>query len=230
MAVESGEASATCHLPAQADRALMREALLANPSWLRDDPPLLAELGLRLDAANIVDFGPVALSRVSAAHQRESSERKRLEAMARANFAAQTQTHAAVVDVLAAGGLADLARRVDRLARRRFGLAVGSLAVEGDSTPDGWITLVEGQCDLILGAGRSARLGRVPTAAGLFGAHAPLIGSVALARLSIWNPGRHAVMAFGSADEEAFTPDMGAELVMFLARVVERTAQQWPSQ
>src|SRR3569623_812536 len=117
MAADSLEASASCRPPAQGDRDTFREILLANPEWLRDDPPLLAELGLRLDAANIVDFGPVALSRVSAAHQRESSERKRLQAMARANYAAQAQTHAAVVDVLAAANLSDLAERVDRLAK-----------------------------------------------------------------------------------------------------------------
>jgi uncharacterized protein YigA (DUF484 family) len=35
-------------------------------------------------------------------------------------------------------------------------------------------------------------------------------------------------MAFGSADPDAFTADMGTELVMFLAKVVERTAERWP--
>ena len=34
--------------------------------------------------------------------------------------------------------------------------------------------------------------------------------------------------AFGSTDPEGFTPEMGAELVAFLARVVERTAERWP--
>ena len=29
-------------------------------------------------------------------------------------------------------------------------------------------------------------------------------------------------------DPEGFTEDMGAELVAFLARVVERTAERWP--
>jgi uncharacterized protein YigA (DUF484 family) len=214
--------------PRLTSREEVTMAILANPVWLRNDPALLTQLGLRLDAANIVDFGPVALSRVSAAHQRESSARKRLEAMAQANFAAQTQTHAAVIDVMDAIGLDDLATQVDQLTRRRFGLTTGSLAVEGGETPDGWFSLIKGQTDLIVGVGQAVRLGHVPTAAGLFGAHGPAIQSVALARLSIWTPARQGVMAFGSADSEAFTPDMGAELVTFLARVVERTAQRWP--
>jgi uncharacterized protein YigA (DUF484 family) len=206
----------------------VRGLLRGNPQWLRNDHELLAELGLRLDAANIVDFGPVALSRVSAAHERESSARKRLETMARANFAAQTQTHAGVIDILMSESLSDMVGRVDELARRRFGLAFGGLAVEGGETPPGWVTLVEGQADLILADGVRARLGRLPTAAGLFGDLAPVIESVALARLAMWSPARHGVLAFGSTDSEAFTPEMGADLVVFLARVVERTAERWP--
>lgn len=211
-----------------ANMEVVRGLLLGNPHWLRGDPQLLADLGLRLDAANIVDFGPVALSRVSAAHQRESSARKQLETMARANFAAQTQTHAAVIDVLRSDSLADLVRRVDQLARLRFGLALGGLAVEGGETPPGWVTLVEGQTDLILGEGIDSRLGCLPTAAGLFGGLAPVIESAALARLAMWDPARQGVIAFGSIDADAFSPEMGAELVVFLARVVERTAERWP--
>ncbi len=198
---------------------------------LRGDPGLLAALGLRLDIANIIDFGPIALSRVTAAHARESGERKRLEAMARANFAAQAQTHAGVIDLLEARNHADLARRVDDMARLRFGLAAGVVALEGPGqAPPGWAPLVEGQVDLILGPRRLARMGVVPTALGLFGALAPVIGSVAMVRLAIWQPARQGVVAFAALDSEAFTDDMGEELVSFLARVLERTAERWSLQ
>jgi len=131
--------------------------------------------------------------------------------------------------VLSADSLACLADRVDELARLRFGLAFGGLALEGGDTPPGWRMLVEGQTDLILGATvLPVRLGHAPTAAGLFGGLAPFIGSVALARLTIWSPARTGVIAFGSTDPDAFAPEMGAELVTFLARVVERTAERWP--
>ena len=210
------------------DQDALRSLLRDRRDWLCGDMALLSELGLRLDAANVVDFGPVALSRVTAAHERESSERKRLEDMAQANYAAQTQTHAAVLDVLEASSLGDLAARVDRLARLRFGLVVGALAVEGGETPDGWLTLIEGQTDALLMTGEDSRLGRIPTAAGLFGAHAPAIESVALARLTLWEPARQGVLAFGALDACAFTEDMGEELVVFLARVVERAAAHWP--
>ena len=46
--------------------------------------------------------------------------------------------------------------------------------------------------------------------------------------MAVWEPSRHGILAFGSHDPEGFTPEMGAELVAFLARVVERTAERWP--
>ncbi|MGI9169859.1 MAG: DUF484 family protein [Caulobacteraceae bacterium] len=214
----------------QADAETVKTLFRRHRDMVREDGELLAELGLRLDVANIVDFGPVALSRITAAHQRESSERQRLEAMARANFAAQAQTHAAVVDLLESRNHADLARRIDELSRLRFGLAAGVVALEGPGgAPPGWRALVAGQIDLILGPRRLARMGNAPTALGLFGESARHIGSVALVRLAIWDPARQGVVAFGSADSDAFSADMGADLVTFLARVAERTAERWPA-
>jgi hypothetical protein len=207
---------------AQTVKALLR----AHRDLLLGDQELLAELGLRLDAANIVDFGPVALSRVSAAHERESSQRKRLEAVSQANFDAQSRTHASVIDLLEARDQADLARRVDDIARLQFDLVTGAVALEGpDGVPDGWRPLAKGQVDLIVGRRRAARMGVVPTALGLFGDLAPVVGSVALVRLKIG--ARAGVLAFAGGESSAFTVDMGADLVSFLARVVERTAERW---
>ncbi len=216
---------------APADASALSERLIAHAHWLRGQTDLLAELGLRPEAANVVEYGPIALSRVSEAHRRESDERRRLEAVARANYAAQAQTHAAVIELMEATSLEDLARRLDDLSRIRFGLALGVIALEGEgATPDGWVPLVAGQVDAILGgAHRLSRLGPCPTAAGLFRALAPQIGSVAILRLQMWRPERRGVIAFGAFDPAAFGAEMGPELVTFLARVVERTAERWPS-
>lgn len=207
----------------------VRRFLSDNPEFLLHDTALMAELGLRPDAANVVDFGPAALARVHEAHRQESTARKHLEATARANFAAQAQTHGAVVDLLDSRNHADLARRVDELAQLRFGLAAGVVALEGpERTPAGWRVMAEGQIDLVIGHQRVALMGFQPTALGLFGERAPQIKSMAMVRMAIWEPARTGLLAFGSADEHGFTQDMGAELVAFLARVVERTAERWP--
>jgi uncharacterized protein YigA (DUF484 family) len=208
--------------------AAVRRFLADNPDFLRDDHGLLDELGLKLAAGNVVDFGPAAIARVHAAHQREAMQRQQLEEIARANFSAQAQTHGAVIDLLDARNHADLAARLDDLARRRFGLAAAVVALEHEAAPAGWRRLVEGQVDMLLGDHGLARMGVVPTALGLFGERQGEIASMALVRMAVWEPARQGLLAFGSADPEGFTPDMGPELVAFLARVVERTAERWP--
>jgi uncharacterized protein len=209
---------------------VVRELLRAHREALLGDAQLLAEFGLRLYAANVVDFGPVALSRAAAAHRRESDQRQRLEAVSRANFAAQARTHASVIDLIEADDPADLARRADCVARLQFGLLTGVVALEGEEgSPDGWRRLAPGQVDLLIGRDKIVRMGVVPTAIGLFGDLGPIVGSVALVRLSIGAGRRQGVLAFAGVEADAFSADMGPDLVTFLARVVERTAERWIS-
>ena len=210
--------------------AAVRRFLSDNPGFLTSDEGLLGELGLKLDAGNVVEFGPAVMARVHAAHQHEAEQRQQIEETARANFAAQAQTHGAVVDLLDSRNHSDLARRVDDLALQRFGLAAGIIALETEALPPaGWTRLVDGQVDMILGGEYAlARMGFAPTALGLFGDRAPIIKSMAMVRMAMWDPSRTGLLAFGSVDEQGFTEDMGTELVAFLARVVERTAERWP--
>ncbi len=206
----------------------VRDLLIAKPELIRGDEGLMRALGLRPIAANVLDFGPAALARLEAARDRESTARQEIEQIARANFAAQAETHAAIVDLLEARNNADLARRVNEAATERFGLASGVIAVEGPAAvPAGWRGLQPGDVDLILGPGGLARIGPIDAADELFGAGTE-VRSVALVRMVIWSENRPGVLAFGSADPEGFSRDMGAELVAFLARVVERTAERWP--
>ena len=209
----------------------VRRFLSDNPEFLTGDHGLLDELGLKVAVSgNVIEFAPAAMARIHAAHQHEATQRQQVEATARANFSAQAQTHGAVVDLLDARNHSDLARRVDELAQQRFGLAAGVIALETEShRPAGWRMLVDSQVDMILGGSqRLARMGFAPTALGLFGERSDAIKSMAMVRMAIWEPSRQGLLAFGSADPEGFTEDMGTELVAFLARVVERTAERWP--
>lgn len=211
------------------DAESVRAFLRTEPEFLRQDETLLGELGLKIDASNILDFGPAALARAAAAHKREALARRAIEANARANYSAQAQTHAAVIDMLDARNHSDLARRVDEMSVLRFGLAAGVLALEGPHrVPAGWRALAEGQVDMLVGDAPIARMGFFAPALPLFGDKMELIRSMALVRMAVWEPRREAVLAFGSTDPEAFSADMGAELVNFLGRVVERTAERWP--
>jgi hypothetical protein len=80
--------------------------------------------------------------------------------------------------------------------------------------------------DMILGEDRVSRLGETGFCSVLFPNTAMPVGSVALIRLALWE--RPGLLAFGAADPESFTPEMGAELIAFIARVIERTAERWP--
>ncbi len=211
------------------DWAVVRDFLQAEPERLRGDPGLLDTLGLRVHHANVVDFSRVAVTRLEQAKAREAEQRVAVEAVARANFAAQAQTHAAVLDLMEARNLADLARRVDEVARLRFGLEAGAVAIEGiGPTPAGWHALEDEVVDAVLGPESLARMGPVEDPTDVFGERGTRVRSAALVRISLWEPARQGLLAFGSADPDGFVEGMGVELVSFLARVSERVAERWP--
>jgi len=211
----------------------VRVWLQTHPQTLLDDRSLLEEIGLRPHGRNVVDFGAVALTRLEAAAEREADARKRVETVARANFAAQTQTHVAALDLMEARNLSDLARRLDASAAARFGLAGAAVALEKPGpVPFGWRALEDGDVDALLGGDGLTWLGPPIAGLDLFGPAADQVCSVALIRLAPQFPGderpRPGLCAFGSTEPEGFTPAMGCELIAFIARVVERTAERWP--
>ena len=212
----------------------IRAWLQAHPQILLDDRSLLEEVGLKPHGRNVVEFGRAALTRLEEAAEREADARKRIESIARANFAAQTQTHVAALDLLEARNLSDLARRLDAVAQGRFGLAGAALALEKPGpVPFGWRALDDGGVDGLLGEHGLTWLGPNFDGLNLFGASEDQVRSVALIRMAPQFPGaeppaRPALCAFGSPEEDGFTATMGCELVAFIARVVERTAERWP--
>lgn len=207
----------------------LRAWLKAHPEHFLHDHELLNELGLKPVARNVVEFGPAALSRLEAVVQRESGARKAIEQVARANFAAQAQTHVTVLDLLEARNHTDLARRLDHACQARFGLAAAVVALEKPGpAPFGWRALPEGGVAELLGEHGLSRLGPTPAGEALFGPRAETVKSAALVRMALWAPARHALVAFGSPDSAGFTPEMGCELIAFVTRVVERVAERWP--
>lgn len=212
----------------------VRAWLQSHPQILLDDRSLLEEVGLKPHGRNVIEFGRAALTKLEHAAEREADARKRVEAIARANFAAQTQTHVAALDLMEARNPSDLARRLDAVAQGRFGLAGAAIALERPGgVPFGWRGLDVGGVDGLLGEHGLIWLGAHFDGLDLFGASEPTVKSVALIRMAPHFPGaasatRPALCAFGSPEPDGFTPTMGCELVAFIARVVERTAERWP--
>ena len=211
----------------------VRGWLQTHPQTLLDDRSLLEEIGLRPHGRNVVEFGAAALTRLEAVVERETGARREIEMIARANFAAQTQTHVATLDLLEARNHSDLARRLDAAAQGRFGLAAAAIALEKPGgVPFGWRPLDPGAVDSLLGEHGLTWLGPAFEGLDLFGAAEAEVKSVALIRmaphLTPGEPPRPSLCAFGSPDPEGFTPTMGCELAAFLARVTERMAERWP--
>ena len=213
----------------------VRAWLQANPQTLADDRSLLEEIGLKPHGRNVVEFGRAALTRLEEAAEREADARKRIESIARANFAAQTQTHVAALDLMESRNHSDLARRLDAVAQGRFGLAAAAIAIEKPGgVPFGWRGLEIGGVDALLGDNSLTWLGPMFDGLDLFGPATEQAKSIALIRMAPHLGGerpeeaRPALCAFASSEEEGFTPGMGCELVAFIARVVERTAERWP--
>jgi len=211
------------------DYQTLRDLLPEFAQEMRQDRALLEQLNLQPRTRNLIDFGPAALAKLEAKAIRDFDIRRQLEMTARANFDAQAQAHALILSLLEARNHSDLARRLARESQERFGLVTAAIALEDTAPiPLGWMTLDYGGVDYIIGETEMSVLGPDGVCRALFGDDVRRIKSAAVIRTTMWRDGRPGAVAFGSADYEGFTPDMGAELVAFVTRVVERVAERWP--
>ncbi len=207
----------------------LRRLMIEYAEDVRADKPLLDEMGLQNKTKNLIDFGPAALARLEARAMKDFDSRRRLETTMRANFDAQSQTHAMALSLMESRNHSDLARRLNEEARERFGLIAATVALEDIAPiPLGWMALDYGGVDYIVGEDGFSLLGPEGVCRVLFGDDVRRIRSAAVLRIALWREARPGLVAFGSSDAEGFTEDMGAELVAFIARVVERVGDRWP--
>ena len=213
-------------------QALRRHLIEHAPAIAREigrDAALLEALGLQPKSKHLIDFGPAALSRLEARALKDFDVRRQLEMTAKANFDAQSQTHGLILSLMEARNHSDLARRLNDEARNRFGLIAATISLEDTApVPLGWKTLDYGGVDYIVGETGLSLLGPEAVCRVLFDDDTQRIKSAAVLRIALWREGRPGLVAFGSSDFDGFSPEMGAELVAFVARVVERVADRWP--
>ncbi|ESQ85775.1 hypothetical protein AEAC466_00960 [Asticcacaulis sp. AC466] len=207
----------------------LRRHLIDHADDIVRDKALLEALGLQPKSRHLIDFGPAALSRLEARALKDFDVRRQLEMTAKANFDAQSQTHGLCLALMEARNHSDLARRLQEEARNRFGLVAATLSLEDTApVPLGWKTLDYGGVDYIIGETGLSLLGPDAVCRVLFDDDVKRVKSAAVLRIALWREGRPGLVAFGSSDYDGFSPEMGAELVAFVARVVERVADRWP--
>ncbi|MDI7775568.1 DUF484 family protein [Asticcacaulis sp. EMRT-3] len=211
------------------DWQALRRHLMKHADALKSDKALLEALGLQARQRHLIDFGPAALSRLEQRALKDMDVRRQLEVTAKANFDAQSETHGLVLSLMEARNPSDLARRLNEEARHRFGLTAAVIAMEDTApVPLGWKTLDYGGVDYIIGENALSLLGPEGVCRVLFDKEVSRVKSAAVLRIALWREGRPGLVAFGSSDYDGFSADMGAELVAFVARVVERVAERWP--
>jgi len=211
------------------DWQTLRRQLTRHADALHRDKALLDALGLQPKTRHLIDFGPAALSRLEQRALKDFDVRRQLEMTAKANFDAQNQTHGLVLALMEARNHADLARRLNEESRARFGLIAATIALEDTAPiPLGWQALDDGGVDYIIGETGLSLLGPDGVCRALFGDEVRRIKSAAVLRIALWREGRPGLVAFGSHDFDGFSENMGAELVAFVARIVERVAERWP--
>lgn len=205
------------------DPDLVRDFLMQNPDFVRDDAELLAAIAAEPRSGNIVAIADLAREKMLRDTRAARSRFAAIVETARANYEAQIRVQEAIIAVLDARDPDDLA---DRLSGHvAFALAADACVLVTSDTPassDAFDKagaaierLVPVEAPVAMGAVSAPR-------PWTYGDLAPVLRSEALARLEFGPQRRIAMLALASRDADAFRAGHGAELVTFFARVLER--------
>jgi hypothetical protein len=207
----------------------LRAQLRADPDIVTGDPALMAAVRDALAGESIVDLAQRARWKLEGELRRVRATNTALIDLAKANLAAQAQTHSAVLALMEAESLTALDRKLSGRAAGALGVDLIRVFVEGHSPLKAGAAIQGCAPDLVdelVGEG-AERLGPVDTrfADALYGPMGSGLRSEALARLEI--EGRPGVLCLAARDGGAFAPDQAADLLHFMARVLERRIAPW---
>lgn len=149
--------------------------------------------------------------------------------LAKANLAAQAQTHSAVLGVLDADSLLMLDRALAGPVATSLGVDLVRVFVEGQTPlPSGQSirACAPGLTDALLG-GKAEWIGPLDARYGdaLYAPQAARLRSEARVGLDLANT--RGVVCLASCDESVFTPGQAGDLLHFFARVLERQISPW---
>ena len=209
--------------------------LRANPDFLARNLELVDVLTppKQYLGDSVADFQYFMVERLRSQARRLTEQHRDLIATTRANLHSQTRVHAAALFLLDAQSFEHLIQTIGTDLAVLLDLDVACLVVEasGRKCPrvhnpgvrvveSGTVTRMLGRKDTLL---RCDVFGD-PV---VFGAGAGLVRSEALVRLHVSSAAPDGMLAFGSRDPGMFYQGQGTELILFLARVVERCIRSW---
>lgn len=214
---------------AEEDIDAVRNLVRAQPDIVTADAELMGLVRGALSSDGVVDLAGRQRARLERELSRVKVSNAALVELSKANLAAQAQCHSAVLAVMEADSLPALDRKLD-------GRVAGALSVDKVRVLiEGCTPLAESRAiigcapelvDALIGT-KAERLGPVDArfADAVYGPQGPGLRSEALARMEI--AGHPAALCLAARDGAAFTPDMGADLLHFFARVLERRITPW---
>lgn len=200
----------------------VREFLLQNPQFVREDEELLARIATDSYSGNVVSIDELARNRMLNETRQAKSRFAQIVETARRNYESQIRVQEAIIAVLDAKTPHELR---DTLAGHvAFSLAADACVLVLSETPAYSETMDKmGQLiERIVPVERPVSIGATDNPRPwLYGSNATDIKSEAIARIE-FGKDRLGMLAIASSDINCFREDMGHELITFFARVVER--------
>ncbi|MBI3444927.1 MAG: DUF484 family protein [Magnetospirillum sp.] len=228
---------AALHLPLPDERQV--EAYLkAHPDFLVRHPDLLLSLSPPSRWAEddgVLDMQVFMIDRLRDEIERVRGAAENLIHTSRSNMSIQTRTHRAVLSILGAESMAELAEAVADDLPALLDVDVATLCFEiptealAELVVPGVLSLPVGAVAKIMGGeDRDCALTEeMPGDPALFADGAGLVQSSAVVRLSPGGRAPDGVMALGSRHGRTFHAGQATELITFLARVAEQSVRRF---
>lgn len=230
--METGTASAA---PPRLSAEDVIAYLHAHPDFLAQHADLIeSQTPPRLNrGGGVVDLQYFMIERLRGELMELRASQDALVAISRANLSNQARVHAATLALMEARSFERLIETVTTELSVLLDLDVAALVIEsnGEELPHvhrtGVRVAAPGIVDQLLGPNPVRLDADIDGDPEIYGPAAGLVRSQALVKLHVSSETPAGLLAFGSRDPQMFHPGQGTELILFLARVVERAIVAW---
>jgi uncharacterized protein len=205
------------------DLDLVRDFLMANPDFIRDDADLLAAIATEPQSGNVVHIGDLARERMAREARGARARFDQIVETARANYESQIRVQEAILAILDARDPDDLFDRMGGHVAFALMADVCTFVISESCATDQALDRTGGVIERMVPLQAPVLMGPCDAPrTWLYGEDAHLLRSEALARIEIGPQRRLGLLVLASQDRDAFRTDHGDELVTFLSRVVSR--------
>lgn len=209
--------------------------LRKKKDFFRDNPELLEELSApgQDRGRGVVDFQQVLVERLKSDKSNAHKVQKELIETFRANMSNQSRIQTAVLVVLEAETFEEFVETITQDLPVLLDVDTITLVIEATSKEVPFVNVAgmrfvkPGFVRSWLGDGDALLQPNINGHEEIFGPGAGLVKSHALLRIEISTNTPAGIIAFGSRNPEAFSPDQAIDQVGFLAQVVERCFRIW---